>query len=553
MQFNINGQIFELSEVSSDFLEKYLQRVRKYIDKNNLESDLYLDIQERISEKFSELSQPISNKAVIDIVNEIGEPEEIFSDLLIDWAGDSHRKNKFYDGEKIKDFFSETTTQKLSLSSQDSMIGGVCGGIAQRFWIDSLWVRLAFLIGLFLFGVTFVVYIVLWILLPKENKVQKAQPRIQTQKLTLSSQDKMIAWVCGWIAQRLFIDPLWIRLGFIIGAFFFWITFVIYIALWILLPKKNDYKPSQIVQDSKKNLEEVKNKSSGIFGKIFQVLKNIIKFIIKIMIIGLKIFMTLFALFIIFACIAPILFLMGILFTDFHIYNQVLFENVHPYLIFGGSWFLFMLLFFILGLIWKIFHGKIIANMLMIIGFLGSFVAIFIAGLGFFNSAINYTNVYSTSQKIQLDSYSQQAVHIDAFGESYQNNGLIVNWVDYVEFKQTQQENPYVEIQSVINFSDEENAKIYFQNLQDFSLEETSNDIYIWVDSIFKEKTSYQFLRRNIILYIPENQSVKLGNVTHGNLRNRIYADDEAYYYGLWKCENASISYLQDKQNFTCN
>ena len=46
---------------------------------------------------------------------------------------------------------------------------------------------------------------------------------------------------------------------------------------------------------------------------------------------------------------------------------------------------------------------------------------------------------------------------------------------------------------------------------------------------------------------------MKLGNVTHGNLRNRIYADDEAYYYGLWKCENANISYLQDKQSFTCN
>jgi hypothetical protein len=40
-----------------------------------------------------------------------------------------------------------------------------------------------------------------------------------------------------------------------------------------------------------------------------------------------------------------------------------------------------MLLIFILGLIWKIFHGKIIANFLMIIGFLGSFVAIFITGL----------------------------------------------------------------------------------------------------------------------------------------------------------------------------
>lgn len=553
MQFNINGQIFELSEISVDFLEKYLQRVRKYIDKNNLESDLYLDIQERISEKFSELSKPISNKKVIDIINEIWEPEEIFSDLLLENSDSQNSKKNFYNSEKIKDFFSEQTTQRLTLSKDNAMIWWVCWGIAQKLWIDALWIRLVFLVGLFFFGITFVIYIALWILLPNEQKAQKVEPIVKTQNLLLSSQDKMIAWVCWGIAQKLGVDSLWIRFGFIIGAFFFGITFVIYIALWILLPKSNDYTPSQIVEESKKNLEEVKNKSSGICGKIFQALKNIIKFFIRIIIIWLKIFIALFALFIIFVCIAPILFLMGILFTDFHIHNQILFENVHSYLIFGGSWFLFMLLFFILGLIWKIFHGKIIANMLMIIGFLGSFVAIFIAGLGFFNSAINYTNVYSTSQQIQLDSYNQQSIHIDAFGKLHQNDGLSVNWVDFVEFKQTQQEHPYVEIESVINFSDEENAKIYFQNLHDFSVEEKNNDIYIWVDSIFKEKTTYQFLRRNIILYIPENKSVKLGNVTHGRLNQSIFINDEKYSYGLWNCMNKNISYLQDKQSFTCN
>ena len=260
MQFNINGQIFELSETSVDFLKKYLQRIRKYIDQNNLESDLYQDIQERIAEKFSESSQPMSNKAVIDIVNEIGEPDEIFSDLLMDWSDNSHKKNSLYNWEKIKEFFSEQTTKKLTLSQSDSMIGWVCWGIAQRFGIDALWVRLLFLIGLFFFGITFFLYIALWILLPNENKQARINTVQKTSNLSLSSQDKMIAGVCWGIAERFWVDSLWVRLGFIIWAFFFGVTFVIYIALWILLPKKNDYINSQIVEKSKNNLEEVKQK-----------------------------------------------------------------------------------------------------------------------------------------------------------------------------------------------------------------------------------------------------------------------------------------------------
>lgn len=553
MQFNINGQIFELSETSVDFLKKYLQRIRKYIDKNNLESDLYQDIQERIAEKFSELSQPMSNKAVIDIVNEIGEPDEIFNDLLMDWSNNSHKKNSLYNWEKIKEFFSEQTTKKLTLSQSDCMIGWVCWGIAQRLWIDALWIRLIFLVWLFFFGITFVIYIALWILLPNENKQARINTVQKTSNLSLSSQDKMIAGVCWGIAERFWVDSLWIRLGFIIWAFFFGVTFVIYIALWILLPKKNDYINSQIVEKSKNNLEEVKQKSTGFFHKFFLFIKNIMKFIFKIIIIWCKIFITALALFIIFACIAPILFLLWVFFTDFDIYNQILFENIHPYLVFGWSAFLFMLLIFILGLIWKIFHGKIIANFLMIIGFLGSFVAIFITGLWFFSSAANYTNIYTFTQKIDLESYNQQEINIDVFWDTYEQNWLRVNWLDFVEFRQTSQQNPYIDIQSVINYSDEQNAQKYFQNLKEFSYNQSGNEIFIGVDSVFKQKTTYQFLRRNIIIYIPEWQNVKLWEISpYGNLKNRIYVDNDSYYYWLSSCENTTISYITEQQSFTC-
>ena len=54
----------------------------------------------------------------------------------------------------------------LSRSSQNKMIAGVCGGLAQYYGISSKCLRWAFFI-FGLIGAGEVVYIVLWILLPK--------------------------------------------------------------------------------------------------------------------------------------------------------------------------------------------------------------------------------------------------------------------------------------------------------------------------------------------------------------------------------------------------
>ncbi|MEV4645987.1 PspC domain-containing protein [Saccharopolyspora sp. NPDC049426] len=47
------------------------------------------------------------------------------------------------------------------------MIAGVCAGLAHRFGLPVFLVRLAFVISCVLPGPQFILYIVLWILLPK--------------------------------------------------------------------------------------------------------------------------------------------------------------------------------------------------------------------------------------------------------------------------------------------------------------------------------------------------------------------------------------------------
>jgi phage shock protein C len=56
---------------------------------------------------------------------------------------------------------------RLRRSSQNKMIAGVCGGLAEYYGISSKRVRWAFFV-FGLIGAGEVVYIVLWILLPKD-------------------------------------------------------------------------------------------------------------------------------------------------------------------------------------------------------------------------------------------------------------------------------------------------------------------------------------------------------------------------------------------------
>lgn len=51
--------------------------------------------------------------------------------------------------------------------SSNRILGGVCGGLAERFRIDPLWVRVAFLLLVFLQGVGLFVYVVLWLVMPE--------------------------------------------------------------------------------------------------------------------------------------------------------------------------------------------------------------------------------------------------------------------------------------------------------------------------------------------------------------------------------------------------
>jgi phage shock protein PspC (stress-responsive transcriptional regulator) len=58
---------------------------------------------------------------------------------------------------------------RLRLSNTDRWIAGVCGGIAGVTGVESWIWRLIFVLGLFAGGFTAVLYIILWIFVPREG------------------------------------------------------------------------------------------------------------------------------------------------------------------------------------------------------------------------------------------------------------------------------------------------------------------------------------------------------------------------------------------------
>jgi phage shock protein C len=55
-------------------------------------------------------------------------------------------------------------------------------------------------------------------------------------QLTRSQTDRRIAGVCGGIAQYYDLDPILVRVGFVVGAFMGF-GIILYVVLWIVMPK----------------------------------------------------------------------------------------------------------------------------------------------------------------------------------------------------------------------------------------------------------------------------------------------------------------------------
>ena len=59
--------------------------------------------------------------------------------------------------------------KKLYRSRTDRRIAGVCGGLGDYFGMDPLWIRVLFVVFFFAGGSAFLIYMLLWLLVPESQ------------------------------------------------------------------------------------------------------------------------------------------------------------------------------------------------------------------------------------------------------------------------------------------------------------------------------------------------------------------------------------------------
>jgi phage shock protein PspC (stress-responsive transcriptional regulator) len=65
--------------------------------------------------------------------------------------------------------------KKLYRSSRGKILAGVCTGLGEYFDIDPVLIRALFIVALFSGGIGIMLYIVLWVIMPKEETVFSAE------------------------------------------------------------------------------------------------------------------------------------------------------------------------------------------------------------------------------------------------------------------------------------------------------------------------------------------------------------------------------------------
>jgi phage shock protein PspC (stress-responsive transcriptional regulator) len=304
ISINISGIIFHIEEDGYENLRKYLDSINKYFASFEDSSEILADIESRVAEiflsKLNEGKQVITAEDVTALIATMGSVSDFkaaedqeFSQTPPPGTGSSSSQTNASYGEPSasKEEKSFTAPKQLMRDEKRKILGGVCSGMAAYFNVDPIWIRLLFALTAFAYGITILVYIVMWIVVPGSTDLEEPETG---KKMFRDPEHKVIGGVSGGIAAYFGIDLVVVRLLFVIFTIFFGIGFIIYIVLWIALPEAKSLTErmamqgepvtlSNIESNIKKNLNVDPNKEESTATKILLLPFRVIGILIVVL------------------------------------------------------------------------------------------------------------------------------------------------------------------------------------------------------------------------------------------------------------------------------
>ena len=181
VNINIGGLFFHIDEDAYQKLSRYFDAIKRSLSNSSGKDEIMKDIEMRVAELFTDRQKSdkhvINNNDVDEVVTVMGQPEDYRIDV---------------DAEEVKPFnFVSSGRKKLYRDEDRGMIGGVCAGLGHYFGIDSVWIRLLFLILFFGFGTGLIAYLVLWIAMPKAVTTSE-KLEMTGEPVTISTIEKKV-------------------------------------------------------------------------------------------------------------------------------------------------------------------------------------------------------------------------------------------------------------------------------------------------------------------------------------------------------------------------
>ncbi|WP_303178518.1 PspC domain-containing protein [uncultured Butyricimonas sp.] len=176
---NLSGKIFHIDDDALDKLQTYINTLKTHYSREEDGNEIMEDIENRIGELFTEyLKGQYREVVTIDDVEQViatmGAPNDIIDE-----------------DEEPQKPATPKQTKKLYRDPDNRVFGGVAGGMAAYWGISPLLLRVCFIIMTFYYGIFFIVYIILWIAVPKA-KTSKQKLEMKGEDINVSNIERSI-------------------------------------------------------------------------------------------------------------------------------------------------------------------------------------------------------------------------------------------------------------------------------------------------------------------------------------------------------------------------
>ena len=152
ININLGGLFFHIDEIAFQKLRRYLDAISRSLSddpqgKNEIIKDIEARISELLSEKIKDARQVVNEGDIDEIIKTMGQPED-YADAEEGYVHEEYQYKR-----------KKASGKKLFRDGDDKFLGGVASGIAHYFDVDTVWIRLAFILLAFS-GFSIISYII---------------------------------------------------------------------------------------------------------------------------------------------------------------------------------------------------------------------------------------------------------------------------------------------------------------------------------------------------------------------------------------------------------